>query len=76
MKPHKDSGGRCLVAHYDVEGRLQDACIICEYCNGQIRPEKMNEMCPATKVLPKQPLADTVPEFAQFVANPADSNSS
>jgi hypothetical protein len=45
MKTHKDSGCRCLVAHYDDEGELLPACIKCEVCHEYIRPEDMNLPC-------------------------------
>ena len=47
MLPHKDGGLRCLVAHSDAEGNPLPACIVCRYCGAYVRPEKMNEPCPA-----------------------------
>lgn len=44
---HKDSGWRCLVAHYDDEDNILPACIKCNNCGAYIRPEEMDNECPA-----------------------------
>lgn len=31
--PHRDSGGRCIVAHYDKHGTPLPSCFKCSKCN-------------------------------------------
>lgn len=43
-KVHEPSGKYCTLAqHFDGHG----ACIVCEHCQKKIRPQHMNEDCPA-----------------------------
>jgi len=46
-KSHEASGFECCVAHYDKDGNLVDSCKVCKYCKDYIRPENMDEECPA-----------------------------
>lgn len=46
---HRDSGWRCLVAHYEggwENPRILPPCVKCADCAQFIRPEKMDEECP------------------------------
>lgn len=42
---HKDSGHRCLVAHFDKDGKNQDQCMLCARCGKWIRPESWGNPC-------------------------------
>jgi len=39
---HKDTGWRCLVAHYDESGIIEEGCIYCS-CGKYIRPNDWKE---------------------------------
>ena len=42
---HKDSGYRCLVAHYR-NGQMQPACMQCDSCGGWITWDAVDGECP------------------------------
>ena len=42
---HVDSNCRCLVAHYDKDGKLLSSCIQCAKCKEWIRPEDWDKPC-------------------------------
>ncbi len=48
-KLHEDSGYACLVAHYDENHNIKPGCIKCLNCQEFIRPEDMDNECPARK---------------------------
>lgn len=43
---HKDSGARCLTAHYNGNYELMPPCVKCGNCGKWVRPEAMTEQCP------------------------------
>lgn len=45
MMAHKDSGGRCLVCHYNEDDTDASQCIRCARCGEWIRPENMDDEC-------------------------------
>ena len=54
MSEHKDTGFRCLVAHYDGPGgRVGPGCIRCT-CGQYVRPAQWKEHCKAATPAPTQ----------------------
>ena len=52
---HEDSGRRCLVAHLDEKGRLQESCIQCKHCRLWVRRKNMSCPCSARIIIQDEP---------------------
>lgn len=45
--PHESNGEACCVAHFDAKMNALPSCLRCKHCNEWVRPENMNDPCPA-----------------------------
>ena len=64
---HKDSYMRCLVAHFDSDGRLLPACVKCSECGEWLRPEEFA----SGECLPTKHAPDVVVSAASASISPA-----